>query len=105
MTEDKHYRFGLVSAHVCRMFNITLSDLLGRGREMPVTLARNLVVYVLREMQDPDHKQLSFPEIAGLLNRNTHSWAMTAYANIRNVPAYRILADHLCCDVLKELGA
>ena len=105
MTNETKYRLGLISGHVCQMFNITPSDLFGKDRAMPINLARNLAVYVLREMQDPDHKQLSFPEIAELLQRESHSWAMRAYENINNVPAFRILAENLHCRVLKDLGA
>ncbi|MEN0020391.1 MAG: DnaA/Hda family protein [Planctomycetota bacterium] len=62
-----------VLAEVCRVLRVDVSEVLGKGRHKRIVLARRLTTHLCREMTS-----MSFPEIAKLLCRPSHSTVVTA---------------------------
>lgn len=70
-------RLETVVERVCRTLRVERSELMGRGRHPRVVLARRLVAVLGREMTTA-----SFPEIARVLGRPSHSTVFSAHRRI-----------------------
>ncbi len=66
-----------IIAIVCEHFALEKKDLMSRGRERNVSLARSIAMYLIRKMA-----KLSYPEIGQLLNKKNHSTVISACRRI-----------------------
>ncbi len=77
----------LITKVVTEHLGVTRQDLGGRGRHRTVVLARELIVFIARELTT-----CSFPEIAHAIGRPNHSTVITAFKRIKG----RIETHELC---------
>jgi DNA-binding CsgD family transcriptional regulator len=66
--------------NICKVYNISLKDLLGNKRLAKLVFPRHLAIYFLREKL-----KLSFPQIAKIMKRKDHTTALHAYRKIENL--------------------
>jgi chromosomal replication initiator protein len=67
---------------VCARMGIARDDVIGGGRHRRVVLARGVIVHLARELTTQ-----SFPEIARILGRDTHSTAHSGAKRIEQMLA------------------
>ena len=77
----------LITKVVTEHLGVTRQDLGGRGRHRTVVLARELIVFIARDLTT-----CSFPEIAHAIGRPNHSTVITAFKRIKG----RIETHELC---------
>lgn len=70
--------FQLVISEVCRELGVSPEDFSGRGRHKRVVLARSMCAFLGRSLTT-----LSYPEMARLMGRPTHSTLIMACARVR----------------------
>lgn len=68
-----------IVSHICRELTVSKPDLLGKGRQKKVVLARELIVHLSRNLTSK-----SFPEIASAIGRPNHSTVITAAKRFRD---------------------
>ncbi|MFW6032781.1 MAG: DnaA ATPase domain-containing protein, partial [Phycisphaeraceae bacterium] len=62
----------------CEQLGVTREQVMGRGRQKMVVLARSLVIHLTRQMTP-----MSYPEIARAFGRRTHSTVITAEQRVQ----------------------
>jgi chromosomal replication initiator protein len=83
-----------IIATVCQHFALEQKELMSRGRERNVSLARSISMYLIRKMA-----KLSYPEIGQLLNKKNHSTVISACRRID-----RALAKHEVFEWSNSMG-
>jgi len=84
----------LIMDETAKMFGWTVEDLCGRSRRRPLVIARQIGMYVFRELTD-----YSYPKIAEEFGGRDHTTVMHAVDKIKNLMAER----HTIFDQVNEL--
>ena len=63
----------LVIATVCKYFNVSEEDLLGKKKNREIAFPRQITMYIMRQITD-----LTYPKIGSILGGRDHSTAMHA---------------------------
>jgi chromosomal replication initiator protein len=84
----------LILEETAKMFGWTIDDLCGKSRRRPLVIARQISMYVFRELTD-----YSYPKIAEEFGGRDHTTVMHAVEKIKNLMAER----HTIFDQVNEL--
>ena len=95
-TKPREINAGLILDETAKMFGWTIEDLCGKSRRRPLVTARQISMYVMRELTD-----FSYPRIGEAYGGRDHTTVMYAVDKIRQQMAER----HTTFEQVNELIA
>jgi chromosomal replication initiator protein len=88
----------LILSETAEMFGFTIDELIGKSRRRPLVNARQICMYVFRELTD-----YSYPKIAEVFGGRDHTTVMHACEKIRNQLAEKLLVFDQVNDLIGRI--